>query len=94
MLRTANCGGRRMTSENDFEQSSAQRTVNSYGKMKFPPRTVTVISSIGFLLDPDEGGGGLYVRSGFRCVKVSTHMNIAPTLRMSGAYPPLLRKSQ
>jgi hypothetical protein len=58
MLRTANCGGRRMTSENDFEQSSAQRTVNSYGKMKFPPRTVTVIPSIGFLLDPDNGRGG------------------------------------
>jgi len=56
MLRTAYCGGRRMTSENDFEQSAAQRTVNSYGKMKFPPRTVTVKPPIGFFLDPENGG--------------------------------------
>ena len=51
-----------MTSENDLEQSSAQRAVNSYGKMKFPPRTVTVKPPIGFFLDPDNGGALREVR--------------------------------
>ena len=53
-----------MTSENDFEQSSAQRTLNSYGKMKFPPRTVTVKphTLVGFFLDPDKGGALREVR--------------------------------
>jgi len=51
-----------MTSENDFEQSSAQRTVNSYGKMKFLPRTVSVKPLIGFFLDTDNGGALREVR--------------------------------
>lgn len=51
-----------MTSENDFEQSSAQWTVNSYGKMKFPPRTVTAKLPMGFFLDPDNPGALLEVR--------------------------------
>lgn len=79
MLGTAYCGGKRMTSENDFEQSSAQRTVNSYGKMKFLPRTVTVKPPIGLFLDPDNGGAlrevRLQMRQGEHSFASSTDVN-------------------